>query len=212
MRQIVGVARNANYTNWAESAQECVYVPAKQKYSDAMVLYVRTKDAPQQIFSSVQREVRAAGPGVMVVDSRTGGTIVENGLFQARVGVALLTVFGMLALGLASIGLYGIMAYSVNQRKREIGLRMALGAAQTSVLSLILKQGMRLVLVGMLIGLTSALLVGQVLKKMLYGLAGSDPVSLASAAAVLLAVAILACYLPARGASRVDPLVALREG
>jgi ABC-type antimicrobial peptide transport system permease subunit len=121
-------------------------------------------------------------------------------------------VFGLLALGLASIGLYGIMAYSVNQRKREIGLRMALGAAETTVLGMILKQGMSLVLRGVLIGLASALVVGQLLKRMLYGIAGSDPVSVASAAVVLLAVALLACYLPARWASRVDPLVALREG
>jgi predicted lysophospholipase L1 biosynthesis ABC-type transport system permease subunit len=212
MRQIVGIARNANYTSWAEPPQACVYVPLTQKYSDAMVLFVRSKGAPQQILTSVQREARAAGPGVMVSDMRTGRAIIEGGLFQARMGVALLSVFGLLALGLASIGLYGIMAYSVNQRKREIGLRMALGAAEATVLGLILKQGMSLVLTGVLIGLVSALVVGQLLKRMLYGVAGSDPVSVAAAAAVLLAVALLACYLPARWASRVDPMVALREG
>jgi macrolide transport system ATP-binding/permease protein len=177
-----------------------------------MVLFVRSKGAPQQILTSVQGEARAAGPGVMVSDMRTGRAIIEGGLFQARMGVALLSVFGLLALGLASIGLYGIMAYSVNQRKREIGLRMALGAAEATVLGLILKQGMSLVLTGVLIGLVSALVVGQLLKRMLYGVAGSDPVSVAAAAAVLLAVALLACYLPARWASRVDPMVALREG
>ena len=212
MRQIVGIARNANYTSWAEPPQGCVYVPLTQKYSDAMVLFVRSKGAPQQILTSVQREAWAAGPGVMVSDMRTGRAIIEGGLFQARMGVALLSVFGLLALGLVSIGLYGIMAYSVNQRKREIGLRMALGAAETTVLRLILKQGMSLVLTGMLIGLASALVASQILKKMLYGVAGSDPVSIAAAAAVLLAVALVACYLPARWASRVDPVVALREG
>jgi len=127
-------------------------------------------------------------------------------------GVALLSVFGLLALGIASIGLYGIQAYSVNQRKREIGLRMALGAAHASVLRLILKQGMSLVLTGVLIGFVAALFVGQLLSRMLYGVSPSDPISIAVAAAVLLAVALLACYLPARRASRVDPLVALREG
>jgi ABC-type antimicrobial peptide transport system permease subunit len=212
MRQIVGVARNANYTNWAEPPQPCVYVPLAQKYSDAMVLFVRSKGAPQQILTSVQREVRAAGPGIMVSDTRTGRAIVDGGLFQARMGVSLLSVFGLLALGLASVGLYGIMAYSVNQRKREIGLRMALGAERGTVLGLILKQGMRLVLTGVLIGMGSALLVGQLLKRMLYGVAGDDPMSVASAAVVLISVALLACYLPARWASRVDPVVALREG
>lgn len=212
MRQIVGVARNANYTHWAEPPQLCVYIPLAQKYSDAMVLFVRSKAEPQRILTSVQAAVRAAGPGVMASDMRTGRTIVDGGLFQARTGVALLSVFGLLALVLASIGLYGIMAYSVAQRTREIGLRMALGAARAMVLSLIIKQGMKLVLSGLLIGIISALALGQLVATMLYGIGGSDPASVIAAAVVLLAVALLACYLPARWASRVDPLVALREG
>ena len=212
MRQIVGVARTANYSTWAEPPQLCVYVPLEQNYSDAMTLYVRSKGDPQQILMPVQREVRAAGPEILVTDVRTGREIVDGGLFQARVGVVLLSVFGLLALGLASIGLYGIMAYSVSQRKREIGLRMALGAAQASVLRLVLKQGMSLVMTGVFIGFVAALLVGRLLSRMLYGVSASDPLSVAGAAMVLLAVALLACYLPARWASRVDPLVALREG
>src|SRR5947209_10221982 len=103
------------------------------------------------------------------------------------------------------------MAYSVTLRKREIGLRMALGAAQAGVLRLILKQGLLLVVTGVLIGFVAALLVGRLLSRMLYGVSASDPVSVAGAAVVLLAVALLACYLPARWASHVDPLVALRE-
>lgn len=137
---------------------------------------------------------------------------MDGGLFQAKMGVTLLSVFGLLALGLASIGLYGILAYSVNQRKREIGLRMALGATRVSVLGLILKQGMSLVVTGVLMGLLASLLVGRLLSGMLYGVSSGDPVSLAGAALMLLAIALLACYLPARSASRVDPLVALREG
>jgi putative ABC transport system permease protein len=211
MRQIVGIARTANYTNWAEPPQLCVYVPLEQNYSDVMTLYVRTKEDPQQIVTAVQRELHAAAPQVLV-SVRTGRQIIEGGLFFARVGVALLSVFGLLALGLASVGLYGILAYSVNQRRREIGLRMALGAARMSVLRLILKQGMSLVGTGVLIGFAAALLVGRLLSRMLYGVSASDPLSVAGAAAVLLTIALLACYLPARGASRVDPLVALREG
>jgi predicted permease len=211
-RQIVGIARNANYTNWAEPPQLCVYVPLEQNYSDAMTLYVRTRGDPSQVIIPVVREVRAAGPEILVGSPRTGREIVDGGLFQAKTGVALLSVFGLLALGLASIGLYGILAYAVNQRQREIGLRMALGAAQSSVLRLILKEGMLLVLIGVVIGFVAALAVSQLLSRMLYGVSGSDPVSVAGAAVVLLAVALLACYLPARWASRVDPLVALREG
>jgi predicted permease len=212
MRQIVGVARTANYSAWAEPPQLCVYVPLEQNESDAMTLYVRSQGDPREVLLPVQREVQAAGPQISVSDLRTGRQIMEGGLFQARMGVSLLGVFGLLALVLASVGLYGIMAYGVNQRKREIGLRMALGAAQSSVLRLILMQGMALVLTGMAIGFTASLFVERLLSRMLFGVSATDPVSVAGAAIVLSAVALLACYLPARWASRVDPLVALREG
>jgi predicted permease len=212
MRQIVGVARTANYSTWGEAPQLCVYVPLEQNHSDAMTLYVRTKGTPQQILIPVQREVRAAGPEILATDVRTGREIIDGGLFQARMGVGLLSVFGLLALGLASIGLYGILAYSVNQRKREIGLRMALGATRASVLRLILQEGLSLVLTGVLIGFGAALMIGRLLSGMLYGVGASDPISVAGAALTMSTVALLACYLPARWASRVDPLVALREG
>jgi macrolide transport system ATP-binding/permease protein len=212
MRQIVGIARTANYSTWAEPPQLCVYVPLEQNFSEVMTLYVRSKDDPHQVLVPVEHELKAAGPKVLVSGTRTGREIIEGGLFFARMGVALLSVFGLLALVLASIGLYGILAYAVYQRKREIGLRMALGAAQASVLRLILKQGMSLVGTGVLIGFAAALLVGRLLSRMLYGVSAGDPISVAGAALVLLAVALLACYLPARWASRLDPLVALREG
>jgi len=212
MRQIVGVSKTANYTNWAEPPQLCVYVPLEQNISGSMILYVRSQGDPQSILTPVQRELHAAAPQVLMGGLRTGHQIIDGGLFFARMGVALLGVFGSLALALASIGLYGILAYSVNQRKREIGLRMAVGAAQGSVLRLIVKQGMSLVVKGMLIGFAASLLVGRIVGRMLYGLSATDPLSVASAAVALLTVALLACYLPARWASRVDPLAALREG
>jgi predicted permease len=212
MRQIIGVARTANYTNWGEAPQLCVYVPSEQNYSDGMTLYVRTAGDPRQVLSIVQHEVRAAGPQILVSGVQTGHDVINGGLFGQKVGVALLSVFGLLALGLASIGLYGIMAYSVSQRKREIGLRMALGAARINVLWLILQQGMSLVVTGVLIGFGVSLLAGRLLSKMLFGVSASDPVSVTGAAVLLLAVALLATYLPARWASHVDPLVALREG
>ncbi len=212
LRQIVGIARTANYSTLGEPPQRCIYVPLEQSYFDAMILYVRSKGDPQQILIPVQREMRAAGPQVVANDIRTGRKIINDALFTARMGVGLLSAFGLLALGLASIGLYGIMAYSVSQRKREIGVRMALGAARENVLRLILRQGMSLVLAGVAIGLIAALVIGRFLSRMLYGVSAGDPVSIAGAAGVLLLVALLACYLPAYRASRVDPLVALREG
>ena len=211
MRQVVGVARTANYTSWGEPPQACVYVPLAQKYTDSMVLYVRSKGDPRETLVPVEREVRAAGPQVLIFGIRTGSEVVEGGLFSAKIAVGLLAIFGLLALGLASIGLYGILVYSVNQRKREIGLRMALGATRASVLRLVLREGMSLVMTGVVIGFVVALGVGRLLSRMLFGVGSSDPLSIAGAAVMLSAVVLAACYLPARWATRVDPLEALRE-
>ena len=210
-RQIVGIARTANYSTLAEPPQACIYVPLEQNYSDGMTLYVRSQGDPRQIMLAVQREVRATGPGIMVNDIRTGRTIMDNGLFQAKAVVVLLSVFGLLALGLASVGLYGIMAYSVQQRRREIGVRMALGASQGWVLRMILKRGLMLVGIGMALGFASALLAGRLLQRALYGVGVTDPLSVGGAVLLLLAVAFLACYVPGLAASRTDPLTALRE-
>jgi predicted permease len=212
LREIVGIAKTANYTLWGEAPQDCVYVPLSQQFSDSMTLFVRSSDDPRNILRPVEREVRSVAPQVLVSYSRTGADLVDGGLFSARMGVGLLTVFGILALGLASIGLYGILAYSVGQRRREIGVRMALGATHSSVLGMVLREGMSLVGTGVLIGLAAALLAGRLLSGMLYGVSAGDPFSVAAAAVALSAVALIACYLPARWATRVDPLTALREG
>jgi len=210
-RLVVGIARNANYTTWNEPAQPCVYIPLDQTRAGSMILYVRTAAEPQNVVVPVEREIRAAAPG-MLVTVYTGPQIVRNGLFQARMAVTLLTIFGFLALGLASIGLYGILAYSVNQRRREIGVRMALGATAPTVLGLVLREGMSLVALGLAIGFGAALFAGRLLSTMLYGVGASDPLSVMAAALMLATVAFIACYLPARRATRVDPLAALREG
>jgi predicted permease len=210
-RQIVGIARTANYTAWGEPPQFCVYVPLDQNYSDTMALYVRTKGDPLQQIVPVEREIHAVGPQIVVTMPRTGRQIIDGGLFSARMGVVMLSVFGLLALGLASIGLYGILAYAAARRQREIGLRMALGASRLSVLRLMLAPGLSLVLAGITIGFAASLISGRILSRMLYGVSGTDPLSIAAAATVLTAVALVACYLPAHWATRVDPLTALRE-
>lgn len=209
--QIVGVVKTANYQTLGEAPQSCVYIPLRQNYSDAMILYVRTERDPSATLAAVQGEIRSLDPGLAVEDIRTGTKVIDQALWGAKIGVSLLGVFGLLALGLASVGLYGIMAYSVNQRRREIGIRMALGAGQVSVLRLILRQGMMLVISGVGLGLLLSFLMGRALSKFLYGVGGYDPVSLIGASLVLLTVAMVACYLPARRASQVDPLVALHE-
>ncbi len=210
-RDIVGVARTANYTSWGEPPQVCVFIPLKQNHLPSMTLYVRSYGDPAQIIEPVRREIGGVDSQVLVSAIRTGQQIADGSLFQARMGVILLGVFGLLALGLASIGLYGILAYAVHERRREIGVRMALGASRSTVMQLIVKQGMLLVSIGVAIGLVAALLVGRILSGMLYGVGAADPVSLLAATAVLGGVALLACYVPARWATRVDPLVALRQ-
>ena len=165
-RQIVGVARTANYGELGEPPQPCVYLPLRQNFSDAMILYVRSSGAPAAVMSSVQREMRSLAPQIEASDVRTIEKVIDQELFGARMGVGLLGVFGLLALGLASLGLHGVMAYAVNLRQREIGLRMALGASRVGVLRLVLGQGMALTGVGIVVGLAASLLVGKVLSSL----------------------------------------------
>jgi predicted permease len=209
--EIVGVVKTTNYQTLGEPPQPCIYVPLRQNFSDGMILYVRTERDPSTILAAIQGEIRNLDPGLPLEDIRTGTKVIDQALWWSKIGVGLLGVFGLLALGLASVGLYGIMAYSVSQRRREIGVRMALGAGQESVSLLVLRQGMAVVLSGVALGLVLAFLLGRALSRFLYGVSGSDLLSIGSASLVLLAVALVACYLPARSASRVDPLVALRE-
>jgi ABC-type antimicrobial peptide transport system permease subunit len=164
------------------------------------------------VLEAVERAIREVDPKVEVSDVRTGAKIMDQVLWNARIVLGMLGVFGLLALTLASVGLYGILAYSVSGRQREIGVRMALGASRSAVLGLVLRQGMTLVCIGAGIGLALSLLIGRVFSRMLFGLSPADPLSLIGATAVLILAAMLACYLPALAASRVDPMRALREG
>jgi predicted permease len=210
-RQIVGVVKTTNYTTLGEPAQLAVYLPLEQNFSDSMVLYVRSSADPSGILTAVENEVRRIGPEIQVSDIRTGAKILDQVLWGPKVMLGLLSVFGLLALTLASVGLYGVIAYSVSRRGREIGMRMALGAGQPAVLRLVLGEGMALVVIGIAAGLAISLLVGRALSRVLYGISPADPISLLGASLVLVSVAFLACYLPARRASRMDPLAALRE-
>jgi predicted permease len=209
--QIIGVVKTANYQSLGEAPQACVYLPLRQNYTDAMILYVRTERDPSMTLAAVQNEVRSLDPALPMEDVRTGTKVIDQALWGAKIGVGLLGIFGLLALGLASVGLYGIMAYSVSQRRREIGVRMALGAGQGDVSLFILRQGMAVVFSGIALGGALAFVLGRALSRFLYGVSASDPLSLGGASLVLLIVAFVACYLPARSATRVDPLVALRQ-
>ena len=210
-RQVVGIVKNANYSTLGEAAQPCVYLPLRQNFVGGMVLYVRSQQDPAAVLASVQRQIGALATNIRISDVRTGAKLIEQVLWGPRVGVALLGVFGSLALVLASVGLYGVMAYSVTRRRKEIGLRMALGASRAAVLRVVLRDGMALVCYGILAGLAACLLIGRALARTLFGLGSADPVSLGTASLVLMLVALVACYLPARSATQIDPLAALRD-
>ena len=210
-RQIVGVVKTSNYSNLGEAPQPCLYLPMRQNPGSDAILYVRTARDPALVLESVQSQIRDTDPKVEVTDIRTGAKIMDQVLWNARMVLGMLGVFGLLALALASVGLYGILAYTVSGRRREIGVRMALGASRASVLRLVLRQGMMLVFIGAGIGLVLALFIGRAFSRMLFGLSPADPLSLAGAAAALILVAMVACYLPAQAASRMDPMRALRE-
>jgi predicted permease len=209
-REVVGVARTIKYVTLGEAPLPAAYFPLRQSDSDTMVLYVRTAGDPAAILKPVQQEIRKLDANVPVQNPQVVRDLLDQSLWGVNLGAALLAVFGALALALACVGLYGVMAYTVGQRTQEIGLRMALGAGQGQVLRHVLKQGLTLVAAGSLLGLAGAFVIARFIGSLLYGSA-HDPASFITASLALIAVAALASFLPARRASRVDPLIALRE-
>jgi predicted permease len=210
-REIVGIVETTKYQTLGEAPQSCIFVPLAQNYSDAMVLYVRTRTDPASMVGTIQREVQAFGRDVPLSYASSVQVLLGQSLWMVKFGGGLLAAFGILALALASVGIYGVTAYSVTQRTREMGLRIALGASPSAVRMLVLGHAIRLISIGLGLGLVCALLLGRAMKSLLYGLAGADVLSLAAASLTLVLVAALASYLPARRASRIDPSISLHE-
>jgi ABC-type antimicrobial peptide transport system permease subunit len=176
-----------------------------------MVLAVRTGSAPTSLTSAVADAVHNVDPDEPLVGMVTMESIVDQSLGQQRLNVALLAAFAGLALLLGAIGIYGVQSYAVRQRVREIGIRIALGAQRSDVFRLVLGQGLKLALIGICIGLAASFGLTRLMASQLYGLSATDPLTLAGVAIVLAVVALLACYIPARRASSVNPMVALRH-
>ena len=160
---------------------------------------------------AVQREIRDYDRAMPVTDVRTGAKMMDDALFAPRMGFGLLSIFGSLALMLASAGLYGVMAYSVSQREKEIGVRLALGASSRSIALTVLREGFLPVFWGLGAGLLAFVLLSRLLSRLLFGVGSLDAISLATGILCLLAIAFLACYVPARTATHVDPTNALRD-
>ena len=210
LREVVGIARNTVVNNIGEEPQPLAYLPLTQDYSPAVTMQVRTSGQPETVISSVRSRVQSLDTNLALTNVNTIAELMDQGLWAPRVGAALLSVFGGLALLLAVVGVYGVLSYSVNQQTREIGIRMAMGAQTGRVLKLVVGQGMRLALAGLILGLVIALVAMRVLSSLLFGVSAHDPIIFVCVSVVLAGAAILACYIPARNATRVDPMVALR--
>jgi putative ABC transport system permease protein len=206
---IVGVVRDSKYLDLAEAPAPVVYVSLSQNHETGMALHVRAAVDPPVIAAAIRREVQALERNLPVSSPVRMSESIDNSLYAARMGAVLLAVFGSLALLLSSVGLYGVMSFTVARRTRELGIRVALGAQRADVFRLVLKQGMALVLVGIVVGLAGSAVVTRLLTSFLYGVSATDSVTFASIPVVLAIVGLLACYVPARRAMKVDPLVAL---
>jgi macrolide transport system ATP-binding/permease protein len=208
--EIIGVCGDGKYNSLGEEQKPALFRPQLRDYNTTIALVVRTRNNPQTTLTAMQREMRTLDPTLPLYSVKTLIEHMKIPLFPARMAAGALGSFGILALVLAAVGIYGVMSYVVAGRTREIGLRMALGAQSGNVRSLILRQGMTLALIGSIIGLAIAFGATRLLKSVLYGVSASDPMTFVGVTFLLATVALLACWLPARRATRVDPIIALR--
>ena len=208
--EIVGIVGDVRYDNLTAEAEPFVYYPHPELTYEFMTLVIRTAGDPAEIAPVVRREIAAIDPDQPVSDVRTMTQVMADTVARARFNTLLLGIFAGLATLLAAVGIFGVMSYSVQLRTREIGLRMALGAQPSRVLMLVLRQGLLLTVIGIGVGLAGALALSRVMSGLLYGVTASDPATFVAIVIVLAVVSLIACYIPARRATRVDPLIALK--
>jgi predicted permease len=209
---IVGVAKDVKYRGLPQNpnADPDVYFPLLQRPTNNLSLVVRTEADPTSLSAAIRGELQKLDPNLPIYNVTTMAQQVARQTTQSHFTAWLLGVFGALALALAAVGIYSVMAYAVEQRMHEVGVRLALGARVGDVLKLVIKQGMRLALFGVALGLGAALALTQLMKGMLFSVGTADPLTYAGIALLLMTVALLACWIPARRATMVDPLIALR--
>lgn len=209
-REVVAVVRDSKYNSLTERPRPFMYIPLLQEYAGQFNLHARTSSDPKGLVSPVREAIQGIDSRLAPLNIQTLSERIDNSLGDQRTQATLLGTFGMLALVLAAVGLYGVMAYSVAQRTREIGIRMALGAQRRHVLGLVLKQGVTLVSAGVIVGLGAAFAATRLIANLLFGVSAVDPIAFAGTSVLLIVVALLASYIPARRATKVDPLIALR--
>jgi len=208
--EIVGILRDVKYNRIREAAPPTMYVPYRQGRAGGAVFEIRTAAAAGTVMGSLREAVRQIDPNLPLTDVSTQIEQVEKRFAQEKVFAQAYTLFGALALLIASVGLFGLMSYSVSRRTNEIGIRMALGAQREHVLGQVMRESMTLVAVGVVLGVAAALAASQFITTLLFGLAATDARTLVVAVAMMVTVSAIAGYLPARRASKVDPMVALR--
>jgi putative ABC transport system permease protein len=208
--QIVGVVANTRSLELREEPMAELYFSALQDSWPAMSLVVRSSVEPSSLSASVRQVVNEIDKSVPVSNVKTMDHVVSESITQPRFNLFLLGLFGTVAMLLSAAGIYGVTAYTVTQRTHELGIRIALGAQVSDVLKIILGKGMAVIGVGLAIGLASAFALMRLLRSLLFGVGENDPLTFAVITGVLLLVALLACYIPARRATKVDPLTALR--
>ncbi|HEX8140374.1 MAG TPA: ABC transporter permease [Pyrinomonadaceae bacterium] len=209
-RTVVGVVGDVSQYGLDRKVPMQIYLPEAQYPTTAMTLVVRSTTDPSNLVAAIRREVAALDPDQAISNVATMEQLLADSIALRRFSMLLLIIFASMALVLASIGIYGVISYSVTQRTHEIGIRMALGAQTRDVVKLVLGGGMRLVLIGIVLGLAASFALTRLMTSLLYGVSTIDPVTFVAVAVLLSAVALLACYLPARRATKVDPMEALR--
>ncbi|HSA55605.1 MAG TPA: ABC transporter permease, partial [Gemmatimonadaceae bacterium] len=209
--EIVGVVADVKQSEVARETDPVAYVSFRQLEVAFMTLVVRTAGTPDALMGAVRERIRAVDPHAPITRVQALTDVVAASIAQPRFYTTMLVLFAGLAMLLATIGLYGLMAYAVSRRTHEIGMRLSLGAAPGRILRMVVGQGLRLILIGSAVGIVAALGMTRLLGGLLYGVSPTDPVTFSAISALLVAVATVACYLPARRATRVDPLVALRS-
>jgi putative ABC transport system permease protein len=208
---IAGVIDDVKQLGLDSRAQPEVYFPYQQAANPSMSIVVRTTSNPLSLVAAMKSQIQEIDKDLPIADVKTMGQLLSESLSGRRFNMLLLTVFAVVALVLAAVGIYGVMSYSVSQRTHEIGIRMALGAQTSEVLKLVVRQGMFLTLAGLAAGIVASLLLTQLMTSMLFGVTATDPITFAAVSVLLAGVALGACFLPARRAAKVDPMVALRH-
>jgi putative ABC transport system permease protein len=206
--EIVGIAGDIRHRSLGAEPFPAMYMPTYENGGTNVV--IRTQGDPTALAGAVRKEVQAIDKDQPVAAVKTMAEWLDTAVSTERYRTTLLALFALVALVLASTGIYGVMSYSVTQRTHEIGVRMALGARQLDVLRLVVGQGMTLVLIGISLGLVAAIALTRVMSSLLFGVGSKDPLTFVAVGTLLALVALVACLIPARRATQVDPLVALR--